>query len=786
VVGTAVAAIAPTVIGGIMGGGEDQSTGTQTQTVKVDVPSYLQEYVTGVTENAGEAALQPFTPYTGDRNANFTTDQLASFAGIQGMQGQYQPQYDAALGMNNQVAQMAQTGFVTPETIASYMNPYQQQVIDINKQQAIKEHEMSMNQVGDSALTAGAFGGDRHAILEAETINNTNQNLQNIQNTGMQQSYDRAVQTALQAGTAQAQTLGQAATNQANIAGAGQAYNLNDLNALNQIGTQQQALGQMDSDFAYQQFQDEQNYAMNQMQQYMSGVQPLLGGSSVGTGTVPGMSTAQGLMGGAAIGGSLLNSSLPTSINNIFGIPTQATKNAVNASIAANPDIFKQGGLVKYAKGGVVKGYNMGGPVNAAVMPQQMGRPATQHPMLAQMMGRGRPMPMQMGAPLAQYAEGGSVLPNVFGSRFNDTILGMPLNKVDTIRADALRDPNLNALEFFGKQAAWTPFNVLSDIVYGTGAATHKMMDPLVKALTTSKGEKTAQQAGEEAERQAIAEGKSRNEALKVRAAIENEFLKQARPDEFAHLNLSPQEQAEASQLNALQGQVGSIAKDLGVANPFENPADSAEKLEEEVIAEEAQDSPDFQQLLQSIQGTSEETPKNARGITGIDMPMLALGASILSAPTTGGPLGALGTGLKDYISTKAALDSAAVKGKQDQFENVLKVLNANQYAKQNELAEKRLEFEAAKMPEEIKQIQAYTSKLEAEAKSLQDPYMENAVKQISEEIKYKPGVTEADFTKMVSDRANSLRSLAGAGSPDLTQKNATTVPSDPLQLFAR
>lgn len=77
----------------------------------------------------------------------------------------------------------------TQANINAYMDPYTQGVVDIAKQQAIrdaaKQHIVRMGQ----ATQAGAFGGYRQGIEESEASRVLNEQLQNIQMQGQQQAY---------------------------------------------------------------------------------------------------------------------------------------------------------------------------------------------------------------------------------------------------------------------------------------------------------------------------------------------------------------------------------------------------------------------------------------------------------------------------------------------------------------------------------------------------------------------------------------------------------------------
>jgi len=82
----------------------------------------------------------------------------------------------------------------------AFMNPYTSQVIDANNSQWQKINKQSMNQVGDAATQAGAFGGGRHGVAEGVTLANNNaaQAQQNagLLNTGFEGAMNRAGQAA--------------------------------------------------------------------------------------------------------------------------------------------------------------------------------------------------------------------------------------------------------------------------------------------------------------------------------------------------------------------------------------------------------------------------------------------------------------------------------------------------------------------------------------------------------------------------------------------------------------
>lgn len=80
--------------------------------------------------------------------------------------------------------------------IGSYMSPYMRQVMDIQKREAIRQSDIAGQADAARAAAAGAFGGSRQAILEAERERNLQQQLGDIEATGMQAAYADAARLA--------------------------------------------------------------------------------------------------------------------------------------------------------------------------------------------------------------------------------------------------------------------------------------------------------------------------------------------------------------------------------------------------------------------------------------------------------------------------------------------------------------------------------------------------------------------------------------------------------------
>jgi hypothetical protein len=65
-------------------------------------------------------------------------------------------------------AQSYQAAQLSDKNINDYMNPYTQNVIDTTMSDLNKARQQALNSTGAAATAGGAFGGDRHAIMEAQ------------------------------------------------------------------------------------------------------------------------------------------------------------------------------------------------------------------------------------------------------------------------------------------------------------------------------------------------------------------------------------------------------------------------------------------------------------------------------------------------------------------------------------------------------------------------------------------------------------------------------------------
>jgi len=310
---------------------------TQTTITQTSIPDYAKPYVEKLLGQSEAVTGTPYQTYDRERIAGFTPLQQQAFTGAQGMQTSGMTGYAGqlagsaslgALGTNYDPTQF-QGGQFGQQNAQQYMSPYMQSVVDIQQREAQRQADIAGTQRGAKAVGAGAFGGSRQAIMDAEAARNLAMQKGDIQAQGLQSAYQQAQQqfNADQARRMQAEQLGEQSKQygaglglqglQTALQGAGQLGSLGgqqfaqgmDINKLQQsYGTQQQQQNQNIASQQYQDFLNQQNYPYKQlgfMSDMLRGLPLSQASSQIYQPPPSALSTAAGL-GTAALGASRL------------------------------------------------------------------------------------------------------------------------------------------------------------------------------------------------------------------------------------------------------------------------------------------------------------------------------------------------------------------------------------------------------------------------------------------------------------------------------------------------
>jgi hypothetical protein len=90
--------------------------------------------------------------------------------------------------------QVGTPSWTDPSTAAQFMSPYTQQVVGVQEQQAQLAYQQQLEQQRGQASAAGAFGGEREGVEEANEAIGLQQQMAQIQATGLQNAYTQGQQ----------------------------------------------------------------------------------------------------------------------------------------------------------------------------------------------------------------------------------------------------------------------------------------------------------------------------------------------------------------------------------------------------------------------------------------------------------------------------------------------------------------------------------------------------------------------------------------------------------------
>jgi hypothetical protein len=244
---------------------------TTATTYTTNIPEYAQPYVTnllGQAEALTDINKNPYQAYEGQRRANFTPMQQQAFQGIAGLAPSLAGRAGQGWAAQGIMGAFNPQSWTQPGTSQQFMSPYMQGVVDIQQREAQRQADMATQGRNAQAVKAGAFGGSRQAITDAEAARNLAFQKGDIQAQGLQQAYDRGMAqfNAEQANRMQGLNVG---IQGANVLGQlGQQDFSQQQQALqmqNQAGTQQQEQEQKGLTMGYQDFMDQLNYPYKQL-----------------------------------------------------------------------------------------------------------------------------------------------------------------------------------------------------------------------------------------------------------------------------------------------------------------------------------------------------------------------------------------------------------------------------------------------------------------------------------------------------------------------------------------
>lgn len=227
--------------------GVGQQTGTESS-----LSNWAGDYVTNMLGKGQALSEKPYEAYTGPLTAGESDLQKTAFQGIAGL-----------------AVPTSQMGAFTPKTFdatqaRNYMNPYITAALNPQIEEAKRQAQIQNLQNNAAATKAGAFGGNREALMESENQRNLLQNLSGITGKGYSDAYNQAMnQFNVEQGR------GQTATDQANQ------YGLAALQKQTDAGQVQRDITQQGVAADLNEFNTQREYPYKQVQYQQSLLQGL-------------------------------------------------------------------------------------------------------------------------------------------------------------------------------------------------------------------------------------------------------------------------------------------------------------------------------------------------------------------------------------------------------------------------------------------------------------------------------------------------------------------------------
>ena len=275
------------------------TTSKQTSEIPEELKPYVKEVLSEAQDIYKTRKEEGYVPYTGQEIAEFSPEQERAFDLTSQAVGQTQAFSTPAA----QFAGLAGLG-TTDADISRFMNPYVSQVVERAERERRRAGDIEQQELAAKAVQAGAFGGSREAILEAERRRNLEQGIADIRTAGLSEAFKQAVQ---QAQAQQENRLGAARslTQLAEVAPRGTADELARLEA---VGAARRGRSQADLDISQRKFLEERTFPEATLQQYSQFIQPTqsaLGAAGTRTNIGPGQAQPTYLQQTAGFLGSL-------------------------------------------------------------------------------------------------------------------------------------------------------------------------------------------------------------------------------------------------------------------------------------------------------------------------------------------------------------------------------------------------------------------------------------------------------------------------------------------------
>ncbi len=230
-----------------------------------DYEDVLQKYSTTALQQAEDVANLGYQQYGGERVAGFSPTELAGRerAAELAQLGLGMPQVQTAADVAQRAAEFT---YADPSRVQQYMNPFLEAALDPTLRAIREQQTQTMQGLGSQAQAAGAFGGSRQGVLEAQTLGRFGQQMGDVIGTGYAQAFDRA--TNLMGDEQSRQLAGASALSQA--ANQLRSVGYADADVLRTLGAEERGLKQSQLESDYNEYLRSQAFPYQSLQARLS------------------------------------------------------------------------------------------------------------------------------------------------------------------------------------------------------------------------------------------------------------------------------------------------------------------------------------------------------------------------------------------------------------------------------------------------------------------------------------------------------------------------------------
>ena len=292
------------------------ATSTNVSSALTDVPTILQPYITGaggVLPTAQKITGQSYDEMYGNALKTAGLAGAGRVASLSPMQTQVGTDLAAmklpgqyATGTNAVTSGLGTlAGLTDPTQTQAYMSPYVQNVMNVNKAEAMRDAQKQLTGANLASARQGTYGGARNALMQSEADRNLQTQMGKIQATGMQNAFEDARKTQL----AQAAGYGQLGSTMGALGTAQQAGQMDITKAQGAYGDLQRNVQQNQLDAQYNDLMAKLNQPLTNVETMSNLARgtPLTQTATASTQTTPPPSFASQLAGMGLTGLSLYN-----------------------------------------------------------------------------------------------------------------------------------------------------------------------------------------------------------------------------------------------------------------------------------------------------------------------------------------------------------------------------------------------------------------------------------------------------------------------------------------------